>query len=473
MLCGISAESFAQTLSGEYRNDGKSTGSYYTRVKWQVSYTFIEKNNLFYIKFYNPRITVPNYSLYHDEFNKEYSVADLKLASWPNARQLPFAMSVKANVSDGNNNYEVTASCNADFTCGDTYIASKADLKNVTTRNFSVTATTYFRANLGGEPAVDEILKSKRQSTGKMAKNNSTNPSQDPMSTTSATTSVANVQEAQQNFESKLNDAIAFGQKLESSFYSMQEVDKNRKELNELSSLEGKFNSVEEIEMTFQKKFNQIAATLDKTVESENTAMMNNASTMNHLLGGNELMGQGIGLAAGLLNQIGAGERKREYEERLRKQKEEQISRLKAMKASQVVEVRKALLETFRDGGLPVSSKSIDNKVVYVFSYSTNRYSFIRDKPKLLVTNVFPIIRNKNGTWPFKNTLIKDLRNHFNNDDVPVILGFFTSENDANSLRDSFLYLASQCDFDLKFSTYSNKTETITNENNDNDFWKN
>lgn len=275
------------------------------------------------------------------------------------------------------------------------------------------------------------------------------------------------------DFENKLNDAIAFGQKLESSFYSMQDVDRNRKELNELSSLKGNFNSIEEIEIAFQQKFNQIANAVDKTVESENTAMVNNISTINHLTGGNELMGQGMALFGGVLNSIGAEDRKREYEEQLRKQKEEQIRRLRAMKASQVVEVRKTLLETFPDGGLPASSKSIDNQVIYIFSYSTNQYSFLRDKPTLSVTNVFPITRNKDGTWMFKNVLEKNLKTHFNNENTPMILGFFTSEKDANSLRDSFLYLASQCDFDLKFTTYSNETKKETNNSNNNDFWKN
>jgi hypothetical protein len=275
------------------------------------------------------------------------------------------------------------------------------------------------------------------------------------------------------DFENKLNNAIAFGQKLESSFYSMQEVDKNRNILNELSTLKGKFNSVEEIEMSFQKKFNQIAEAVDKTIESENTAIINNVSTMNHLIGGDQLIGEGIALVGGLLNSIGAEDRKREYEELLRKQKEEQISRLKAMKASQVVEVRRALLETFPEGGLPLSSKSIDHQVIYIFSYSTNSYMFLRDKPNVYVTNVFPVSRNVDGTWIFKNILMKNLKAHFNSDDAPVILGYFTSEKDANKLRDSFLYLASQCEFDIKYSTYSNETKTFKNENNDEDFWKN
>lgn len=284
-------------------------------------------------------------------------------------------------------------------------------------------------------------------------------------------TSNNNDSDNESDFEKELNNALVFGQKLESSYYSMVEVEKNRNELNELSTLKGNFNSVEEIEMAFQEKFNKIAGAVDKTIKSENESMANDISTMNHLLGGDESIGQGVGLVAGLLNNIGAEQRKKEYEELLRKQKEEQIRRLKSMKASQVVEVRKALLETFPDGGLPTSSKSIENQVIYIFSYSTNQYSFIKDKPILSVTNVFTITRNEAGMWPFKNTLIKELQSHFNNEDIPIILGFFTSEKDANSLRDSFLYLASQCDFNLKYSTYSNKTKI--NGNNDNDFWEN
>lgn len=274
-------------------------------------------------------------------------------------------------------------------------------------------------------------------------------------------------------FDNKVNNAIAIGQKLQSSFYAMQEVDKNRNNLNELTTLKGKFNSVEEIELAFQQKFNQIANVVDKTVESENTAIENNISTLNYLTGGNQLLGQGIGAFAGLLNNIGAEDRKREYQERLKKQKEEQISRFKAMKASQVVDVRKALLENFPDGGLPASSKSIDNQVIYIFAYSTDPHSFLRDKPSMKITDVFPVMRNQNETWIFKNVLIKNLKKHFNSEDTPVILGYFTSEKDASSVRDSFLYLASQCDFDLKFSTYTNETKKEISKNNQDDFWKN
>lgn len=274
-------------------------------------------------------------------------------------------------------------------------------------------------------------------------------------------------------FDNKVNNAIAIGQKLQNSFYAMQEVDKNRNNLNELTTLKGKFNSVEEIEMAFQQKFNQIANVVDKTVESENTAIENNISTLNYLTGGNQLLGQGIGAFAGLLNNIGAEDRKREYQERLKKQKEEQISRFKAMKASQVVDVRKALLENFPDGGLPASSKSIDNQVIYIFAYSTDPHSFLRDKPSMKITDVFPVMRNQNETWIFKNVLIKNLKKHFNSEDTPVILGYFTSEKDASSVRDSFLYLASQCDFDLKFSTYTNETKKEISKNNQDDFWKN
>jgi TPR repeat protein len=177
---GITLTSYSQTLSGEYNNDGSSTPSYYTRIKWEVSYSFIEKNGLFYMKFYNPKIKVPNYALYHDEFGKEYSLSDLNLGVWPAARQLPFAMSVKVNISDGFNNYESTSSCNSNFTCNENYIADKANLKNVAIGNFRVTGVTYFHANLGGEPAVDAILKNKRQSGNKSAttsSNTTTTPS--------------------------------------------------------------------------------------------------------------------------------------------------------------------------------------------------------------------------------------------------------------------------------------------------------
>lgn len=179
LLFGNIISCFAQTLSGLYRNDGKSTGSYYTKINWSVSYRFEERNGNFYIKFYSPKISVPNYALYHDEFNKEYSLSDIGLPAWPKERQLPFAMSVKINVSDGYTNYDIASSCDADFTCEESYIVSKANVKNANMGNLRVTSVTYFRANLGGEPAVDEILKNRRKLAGRTAQNKSANSSSD------------------------------------------------------------------------------------------------------------------------------------------------------------------------------------------------------------------------------------------------------------------------------------------------------
>ena len=148
-----------QTLSGVYKNSGSSTGSYYTDVKWQVSYSFEEDNGSVYLKFYNPKISVPNYSKYNF-YGDIYSLGDIGLSSWPQSNQLPYAMQVKVNVTDGNKNYDIFGSCDADGTCERTFIASKTNIKNYRIGNMNVpSGASSFHANLGGEPKTEDLLK--------------------------------------------------------------------------------------------------------------------------------------------------------------------------------------------------------------------------------------------------------------------------------------------------------------------------
>jgi len=170
---------YAQTLSGIYKNDGHATGSYYTVVNWQISYGFEEDGGSVYIKFYNPKITVPTYSKYNF-YGQIYSLSDISLSSWPQQNQLPYAMQVSVNVSDGYKNYDVASSCNGDGSCSRVFIASKNNIKNYSIGNMKIpSGASGFHINLGGEPKTEELLKNKK-ATDKSPQDNKTSNSSAP-----------------------------------------------------------------------------------------------------------------------------------------------------------------------------------------------------------------------------------------------------------------------------------------------------
>jgi len=428
LLCCLTVVGFAQSLSGEYKNDGRSTGSYYTNIKWDVSYNFEEKNGNFYIKFFNPKISVPNYSRYHDEFKKEYSLADLGLSQWPNARQLPFAMSVKANVSDGYNNYEVTASCNADFTCGDNYIVSKANVKNVTLQNFRVTGVTYFRANLGGEPSVDNILKNKRQSANATSNSNtlatsSTSTMSNGVATSSdanrATNSVSNPTSSTQQTQSSGGRTTAQNSNANQPW--------TRTQVDEY--LERGAASRRAQEQVIQQK----TAVVTNVIDAVGNYFADKAE-QKRLASERALYAEIAADDAKIARQRAENDQKKQFRTN-----------------------RTALVNSFNGGKVPLSSQKVEVDELYYFCFSFDHAAIDSPNMTMYVSNVFPITRYSDGTWPFTTTLLDNIA-RANNGAKVELSGFYTSQENAEQKRQEFIQGIN--DLSLKQETLTYKGNT-------------
>lgn len=263
---------------------------------------------------------------------------------------------------------------------------------------------------------------------------------------------------------------------IESSYYSIQDMYKARNELEQASKMDGNFTSVEQIEAEFQKKFNQISQGVTNAVAAENKALQ---ETTNLYYSNMDATGQAVGqlgaLLGGLLNEAEARQRQREYEEKLKKQKQEQLYKLNAMKSNQLFDLRKAFLNTYPDGGLPLVKDAIPQAQVFFFSYSVNSYGLDKKNLPIAVTNVFPLVKNPDGTWPFKDAMVKDLRNSYSNDQKPVLVGFFTSLSDAINVRNSFIAMARQSGLQIEDVVYTQtlltKTTPPGQSKKQDDFW--
>lgn len=268
----------AQTLSGVYKNSGLSTGSYYTDVKWQVSYTFEEDERLVYIRFFNPKISVPNYSKYNF-YGEIYSLSDIGLSSWPQSNQLPYAMQVAVTVTDGYNNYDVSGFCDANGTCDRTYIIDKVNVKNYSLSHFNVpSGYNSFHANLGGEGETEDLIKSKKESEKKSQekksqKNESVNSSTADSGTSASPSSSSSTSSSSSSSESEAtvynNIFLAEAARKQQEEKAYQDVVKGVFDLFTPSAEESERKSREYVQKMEYK------AVLDKSLESKIEAAKN------------------------------------------------------------------------------------------------------------------------------------------------------------------------------------------------------
>ena len=108
-------------------------------------------------------------------------------------------------------------------------------------------------------------------------------------------------------------------------------------------------------------------------------------------------------------NQMQANREREEQAEANRLEIIAQVEREEAKKRAekgQLAASRKALLEKFPDGKTPLSYQVKDASKVYFFTYSYKASSLEGSAPELFISNVFPVAKYGDGSWPFKNNLL-------------------------------------------------------------------
>lgn len=122
-----------------------------------------------------------------------------------------------------------------------------------------------------------------------------------------------------------------------------------------------------------------------------------------------------------------------------------------------LVNNRKKLLDVFKAGTIPLSSRLRDQHILYYFAYSYDAQTIARDHTPLSVSEIFPLPRYQDGTWPLGKS-VNDRLVKANKGVAPILVGYFTTLEEAESKYDSFLQTARTLYMPVKFFTYTKKT---------------
>jgi hypothetical protein len=155
----------------------------------------------------------------------------------------------------------------------------------------------------------------------------------------------------------------------------------------------------------------------------------------------------------------------REERERLAREAEAERLRLEAEHLDYITGQRLILFEQFEDGRLPLSSDKIKGNEVWYFAWRGNPGKTV------YITGVFPVARYSDGSFPYKNTVLKELDAAGGTGEITVV-GWFATRNDAQRSLNSFLTTAKNGEVNVKNITYKGKSQSTDNTATSTDFWE-
>jgi hypothetical protein len=276
---------------------------------------------------------------------------------------------------------------------------------------------------------------------------------------------LATTQQQGQNMVNNFQNQIAETQRISEeranlsmqTYYAAEAVRNGKQNLTDLASLSGNYSSVEELEAEFRQKYNSINQEVENLNQARDQQLQ--ASYNSYALGADETgkaVGQAVVAVGGLINSFTADKEKREAKEALQRAKAQANAELVAKKKAMMLQLRNSFLAQFPDGGVPLSSHKVSVDELYFFSYIFDKTTLSAEQPVVAVSNVFPVARYGDGTWPFKTNVVAELRKSGAAGSVTLV-GYYASKEVADQMRASFLRLSAKCTFSVKEIQYKGK----------------
>lgn len=264
----------------------------------------------------------------------------------------------------------------------------------------------------------------------------------------------------------------AWGNNMYNTYYAAQAATDARNRLNENSKLSGNYNSVEELEAEFNQKYYSINQDVQEWNEASNQSIQSGANLLfNDGSSSGQAAGELVGMLGSWVNNNKAAKEARERKEKLEKERNAHLAELKSKKWNAILELRKKLFSQFVDGGTPLSKHRIQSPEVYCFVYSFPPGGMNETLPNLYVSNIFPVAQYNDGTWPFKNSLVTDVKKKTKAQDV-ILMGYYTDKSMAEKMRNSLVSLSAKAQLNKLDITYTRSGAQAGAIASSDDFWE-
>lgn len=232
------------------------------------------------------------------------------------------------------------------------------------------------------------------------------------------------------------------------NYYYAEAIRNGKENLAALSSLNGSYNSVQELEAAFQQQSSSIRSEVQNLEQARNAKLSN---AVNGNFNGNNTeraIGQSMQLIGSIINSSKAAKEEREAREALRAERERQLAAIAAAKIKARIGMRNQLLRSFPNGGTPLTSHKVTLPEVYMFAYVTDMAAFDKEQSVVAVSNVFPVQQYSDGTFPYKTSVISKLKGYAPGE--VMLVGYYGEKDKAEQMRKAFVNLAAQSELTVK-----------------------
>ncbi|WP_119080908.1 hypothetical protein [Chitinophaga alhagiae] len=241
-------------------------------------------------------------------------------------------------------------------------------------------------------------------------------------------------------------------EQVSTSFYAMSAA---RHNMRDAADLDGHFETVEELNAVFAQKMREVSSLASEMQQSSAQAARAYSQAIGTSASGYDYSGMTSAIG-GLASAIASSKAEKDARAELQRQRAAQEAAIKDRQLKALVTIRREVNKIFADGGMPLSSHKVTAPVLYLFAYSSNKADWNKNQQVALsVSNVIPVYRYSDGTYPYTSTVKRTfeqagLRN-------PVIIGYFTGRPEAEQYRNSLLGVAPGARFVLKDITITVK----------------
>jgi hypothetical protein len=256
------------------------------------------------------------------------------------------------------------------------------------------------------------------------------------------------------------------------SFYYAQAIQSGKENLAGLSRLEGNYSSVQELEAEFNQKYNSIRGEVNNLEQARNS-QLNNAVTST--FNGNsteQAIGQGMQVIGSMINNAQAAKERKEAQAALKLERDRLLAAMAASKTRARIELRTKLVQSFPDGGTPLSSHKVTLPEVYVFAYVNDKATFNNEQALVSLSNVFPVQQYSDGTYPYKTTILNKLKGYAPGE--ITLVGYYGDKARAEEMRNAFINLAAKSEMAVRpFTVKTVPGSTWTSsKGSTGDFWE-
>lgn len=264
------------------------------------------------------------------------------------------------------------------------------------------------------------------------------------------------------------------GELMATSYYKAEAKKNVRSEMNSLSTLDGSYESLEALQNAYLE---QRSALYDQQEQLVNAGREHVSASMDYAFkDANANVAAYKGLATGLANMASDAEAEKEARAariRLENERRRQEQLFKERKQKQLLDLRRNLLKQCADGGVPFSWHKVSSDELYFFSYIIPAEGVEKGNPSVLVSNVFSVQRSADGTWPYKSSILNELKKAAGSNAKITLVGYYTDEKEAIKVQESFVGIGTKSEMAMKPFLYKRKKTTGSATVNNADLWNN